>query len=183
MILSTPLPRPAFAMPADPHPIDLGDLYDRFGADLHAYALVLVRDTARAQDVVQECFVRLTQNQKRLSGLDNLSGYLFRALRNEAYRQNSRWSRWWRDQQRAGEFRLLEQQAHPPDDASLETEELNLALGELPADQREIVFLKIWKRMTFPAIGEVLEISSNTAASRYRYALLKLRRKLGHVDR
>lgn len=169
------------AMETETTPYDLGDLYDRFGADLHAYALVLVRDSSRAQDIVQECFVGLMRSRDRLPDREGLAGYVFRALRNEAYRQNSRWVRWWRDQHRAGEFRLLQRKAQEIEEEPLGLDDLNRALEELPTDQREVVFLKVWNRMTFPAIGELLEISPNTAASRYRYALLKLRRKLDHV--
>ena len=183
MTVLEPLLRQICAMPAEDPPLDLGDLYDRFGSDLHAYALVLVRDPARAQDIVQECFVRLSRNLDRLSEVEDLAGYVFRTLRNEAYSQNSRWARWWRDQRRAGEFRLLERKSRDSREEILGQNELNRALGELPTDQREVVFLKVWERMTFPAIGELLGISSNTAASRYRYALLKLRRKLDHVRR
>ena len=58
--------------------------------------------------------------------------------------------------------------------------ELNLrhALWELPEDQREVTILHIWGELTFAQIAEVLSISLNTAASRYRYALAKLREAL-----
>ena len=49
------------------------------------------------------------------------------------------------------------------------------ALGELPADQRAVVHLKLWEGLTFDQIAEALELSPNTAASRYRYGLDKLR--------
>jgi RNA polymerase sigma-70 factor (ECF subfamily) len=52
------------------------------------------------------------------------------------------------------------------------------ALAELPPDQRVIVHLKLWEGLTFDAIAETLEISPNTAASRYRYGLDKLRDRL-----
>jgi RNA polymerase sigma factor (sigma-70 family) len=48
-------------------------------------------------------------------------------------------------------------------------------LSVLPVDQRETVVLHTWGELTFSQIAEVLEISANTAASRYRYALTKLR--------
>jgi RNA polymerase sigma-70 factor (ECF subfamily) len=48
-------------------------------------------------------------------------------------------------------------------------------LAELPPAQREVIVLKIWSRCTFETIGELLEISPNTAAGRYRYGLEKLR--------
>lgn len=48
-------------------------------------------------------------------------------------------------------------------------------LARLPAEQREVIVLKIWHEYTFEKIGELLELSPNTAAGRYRYGLQKLR--------
>src|SRR5207253_7149150 len=48
-------------------------------------------------------------------------------------------------------------------------------LAERPPDQREAIVLKIWHQYTFEQIGELLEISPNTAAGRYRYGLQKLK--------
>ena len=57
-------------------------------------------------------------------------------------------------------------------------EELAVALGELPADQRAVVHLKLWEGLTFEEIAAALDIPPNTAASRYRYGLDKLRERL-----
>ena len=57
-------------------------------------------------------------------------------------------------------------------------EELAAALGELPAEQRAVAHLKLWGGLTFEEIAAALEIPPNTAASRYRYALDKLRDRL-----
>jgi RNA polymerase sigma-70 factor (ECF subfamily) len=48
-------------------------------------------------------------------------------------------------------------------------------LAGLPQDQREVIVLKIWHDHTFEEIGELLGISPNTAAGRYRYGLQKLK--------
>jgi RNA polymerase sigma-70 factor, ECF subfamily len=53
-----------------------------------------------------------------------------------------------------------------------------MALGELPAEQRAVVHLKHWEGLTFEGIAAALEIPPNTAASRYRYGLDKLRGRL-----
>jgi RNA polymerase sigma-70 factor (ECF subfamily) len=55
--------------------------------------------------------------------------------------------------------------------------ELNLrrALQALPEDQRQVVVLHVWGELTLSQVAEVIGISANTAASRYRYALTKLR--------
>jgi RNA polymerase sigma-70 factor (ECF subfamily) len=52
------------------------------------------------------------------------------------------------------------------------------ALRALPEDQREVLVMKIWGGLSFPQIAEALGIPSNTAASRYRYSLARLRAQL-----
>jgi RNA polymerase sigma-70 factor (ECF subfamily) len=52
---------------------------------------------------------------------------------------------------------------------------LRAAIHTLPVEQRDVVALKIDGELTFGEIGAALGISPNTAASRYRYALEKLR--------
>jgi RNA polymerase sigma-70 factor (ECF subfamily) len=57
-------------------------------------------------------------------------------------------------------------------------DDLPNALKALPADQREVIALKLDGGLTFAQVAEILNVSPNTAASRYRYALEKLRRML-----
>src|SRR5438067_2272188 len=52
------------------------------------------------------------------------------------------------------------------------------ALDLLPNEQREVLVMKIWNDLTFAEIASALEISQNTAASRYRYALANLKKNL-----
>jgi len=66
----------------------------------------------------------------------------------------------------------------PNADEQVFQQQLSSALGELPPEQRAVVHLKLWEGLTFEAIAEALEIPANTAASRYRYALDKLRDRL-----
>jgi RNA polymerase sigma-70 factor, ECF subfamily len=55
---------------------------------------------------------------------------------------------------------------------------LQAALLELPEEQREVVVLRIWSGMTLAEVADLSGVSLNTAASRYRYALEKLRERL-----
>jgi len=63
----------------------------------------------------------------------------------------------------------------PEDDTS---RQLQVALAKIPEKFREVITLKIWGEQTFEEIGRTLEISPNTAASRYRYGMDGLRRCL-----
>ena len=56
--------------------------------------------------------------------------------------------------------------------------QLEQGIKELPNKFSEVILLKIWAEKTFAEIGEMLGISQNTAASRYRYGLEILKRKL-----
>ena len=52
------------------------------------------------------------------------------------------------------------------------------ALSDLPDDKREVVVLKLWQEHTFEEISRICDIPLNTAASRYRYGIDKLRNLL-----
>jgi RNA polymerase sigma-70 factor (ECF subfamily) len=54
-------------------------------------------------------------------------------------------------------------------------------MAVLPADQRAVLHLKLWEALTFEQIAETLGIPPNTAASRYRYGIDKLRTLLRPV--
>ena len=53
---------------------------------------------------------------------------------------------------------------------------IHKAMSQLTAIYREVVTLKVWGGLTFAEIAEALEIPANTAASRYRYGLIELRK-------
>jgi RNA polymerase sigma-70 factor (ECF subfamily) len=65
-------------------------------------------------------------------------------------------------------------------DTSVEDRERNQliqdAMSRLPEMYREVVTLKVWGGLTFAEIAETLGIPANTAASRYRYGLIELRK-------
>lgn len=98
--------------------------------------------------------------------------YLFRATRNASL--NLR-----RDRQRETDLQVAESWFIHPNGSHDEVLTLQKALKELPEEQRETVFLKVWSGMTLQEIAEVTETPLNTVASRYRYALEKLRDRLG----
>jgi len=52
------------------------------------------------------------------------------------------------------------------------------AMQILPEEQREVLVMKIWGNLSFPEISRALQIPANTAASRYRYALIRLKEEL-----
>ena len=135
------------------------------------------RSFADAEDVVQEAFVRYWRHQRQLPG--DPQALLITSIRRAALDQARRESRRLVREGKADGFEehmsLFEPQ---PGEDRERRPEIESALQHLPSEQREVLVLKIWNELTFEQIAETLGIPSNTAASRYRYALAALRKDL-----
>jgi RNA polymerase sigma-70 factor, ECF subfamily len=148
-------------------------LYDQHGPALVAYACSIVVDTAAAEDVVHQLFLRLLHGDTPVPEVP--AAYLYRAVRNGAL--NSR-----RNGNRTVSFEdhpLAAKSLFQHDDGNREAAlALQAALLELPEEQREVVVLRIWSGLTLAEVADLSGVSLSTSASRYRYALEKLRERL-----
>ena len=145
----------------------------------HAAALVLLArqwtpSRADAEDVVQEAFVRFWRSRERTR---DQAAYLYACVKYcalDRLRQRQRQTR--------REAAVARPEAEPMLACPAEQDErraaIEAALRNLPANQAEVLVMKIWGGLTFPQIAEAAGISPNTAASRYRYALAALREQL-----
>jgi RNA polymerase sigma-70 factor, ECF subfamily len=151
-------------------------LYDQFGDRLYRAALAMLGSRQDAEDVVQEVFVAILLSRRRLAEVRDFTAYLFTALRRAAGRCAARRSRAPALSDRA----VNEAVADPAqrDERSQYAERLDRAMSALPTEQREVIALKIDGELSFTQIAEIMGVSINTAASRYRYALEKLRSSL-----
>lgn len=145
---------------------DVQDLYRKHGPALLGYGTSLLGDRTSAEDVLHEVFLELLGKKAPLEPRP----YLFKAVRNRAFSALTR---------RAGMESLEGQQWLVKPDGMIEAGiEVERALRDLPAEQREVVVMRVWGEMTFDEIAIVLEVSLSTVASRYRYALAKMRERL-----
>jgi RNA polymerase sigma-70 factor, ECF subfamily len=151
--------------------------FRRHGPRLLVCARQWTRTAADAEDVVQEAFVRFWRYQRRLGG--EPLGLVLVSIRRAACDLARREQRRSRREESveggveddAGIFETLGEH----DDRRIAIEQ---GLQGLPEEQRQVLVLKIWGERTFEQIGADLGIPANTAASRYRYALLALRKNL-----
>lgn len=139
-------------------------LYEQHSRGLLAYACAVTASFAAAEDAVHSVFERLLQGRTAITGPP--APYLYRAVRNTALNHIRSKTR---------EVDLTDVWLESPAGMEQSALELQAALKELPEDQREVIILHIWAQMSFEEISGALEISPNTAASRYRYGLSKLR--------
>jgi len=159
-------------------PRDLERLYDEHAPTVFAFLLACTRHEADARDVLQEAFVKLARLPGGLDGVRDERAFLLRLANNLAIDLFRR--RGTRERHHdlfAAEIANRFAPAADPDVAAFR-ERLSVVLGELPAEQRAVVHLKLWAGLTFEQIATTLDVSPNTAASRYRYGIDKLRTRL-----
>lgn len=153
------------------------EAWERFAPEVFRYLAILLGCRTRAEDATQNVFLRLWPVARRDPAALSCRAYVLRTARNEAWRH------------------LAKQRGQPPTSADgllqiqdfrqgSEAERIALeeALLQLPHEQREVIYLKIHAQMTFNEIAQMTDISQNTAASRYRYAVEKLRGLLAEEE-
>jgi RNA polymerase sigma-70 factor (ECF subfamily) len=141
-------------------------VYAAEAAQLILYGRALGLSHGEAEDVLQETFMALL---KMDAAPANPRHYCLRSFRNRAlnYRRGL-WRRVAREWESRRWFEPLEGET-PAERGAMR------CLEQLPREQREVIVLKIWHQSTFEAIGELLGVSPNTAAGRYRYGIQKMR--------
>lgn len=147
-----------------------------YGSRMMLYARQQCRSEADAEDVLQNALIK-TWKSHGDQPTDELVGLVYTNIRRCAIDLARS-----HDRRQQREQNLVADTGPPiawfelPDDD--ETRALQVALAALPEKFREVISLKLWGDLTFAQIGKTLEISQNTAASRYRYGLEALRAQL-----
>jgi len=151
-----------------------------------------VPDSRDAEDILQDVFYELVEANRLLMPIDHVTGWLFRVARNritDLFRKKKTDS--FSDAAVADEndeLLLLEDLLPSPDAGpealyarNLLLEELDLALDELPDEQREVFVAHELEGRTFKEMAAETGVSVNTLLSRKRYAVLHLRERLQSV--
>jgi len=151
-----------------------------------------VPDPRDAEDILQEVFYELVEANRLLMPLEHITGWLFRVARNriiDLFRKKRPEN--FSDTavtDENGELPQLEDMLPSPDagpDAlyarSLLLDELELALDELPAEQREVFIAHEIEGRSFKELAAEAGVSVNTLLSRKHYAVLHLRERLKKI--
>ena len=158
---------------------ELARLYDEHAGALYAFLVSFTGQEADARDLLQEVFTKLASHPDLLDKARNERAFLLQTC----YRLGINWNR-----SRQARVRHEAGFGTPPNaslfapaddpDTAVFRQMLSGALLDLPLEQRVVVSLKLWQGQTFQEIAGALDIPLHTAASRYRYALDKLRERL-----
>lgn len=161
-----------------------GQLVARYEDKLFAYLARMVGDAHLAEDVFQQTFIKVAANAAAYDGRASFSTWLYRIARNAALDALRRRARRPEELSARSEGILAESPARtepPLDRLSREemAERVREALLRIPDAQREAFLLKEEGDMDFNEIGVVLGCGRETAKSRFRLAVTKLRQLLG----
>jgi RNA polymerase sigma-70 factor (ECF subfamily) len=148
---------------------------------LYGYAMALTRNHARAEDLVQETYVRAIPAMGRLRTGSNTKGWLFTILRNVWLNQ----LRKWRNGPQMIEIEVGDgvsnsivepsKNSHELYVSKMETEQVRAAIQELPIQFREIIVLREYEELSYQEIANILDCPVRTVMSRLVRARAKLR--------
>ncbi len=151
-------------------------IYEKYKEDLLGLAVMATGRVDRAEDVVQDVFLKLAQSCDRITIRGNLRNYLItclmnriRTLRRKAHRQC---------EPPFDEAALRFCEVYQPDQWAVLNEQMQRlceAMGHLPPEQREVVTLRFQAGLGFPQIARIQDAPVNTVQGRFRYGMEKLR--------
>ncbi|GAB3303745.1 RNA polymerase sigma factor [Luteimonas notoginsengisoli] len=157
-------------------------LYARHRTRLYRFLLRQLRDGALADDLFQDIWQRVIAARAGWTPEASFSSWLYRIAHN-------RIADHWRSQQyrppapeNADERTARIPDPDTPERTLSEFEQrrgMQLALDELPEEQREVILLRLEQELTLEEIGAITGVGRETVKSRLRYAMDKLRARLG----
>jgi len=162
------------------------------GSRLLLFARQQTRNAHDAEDVMQDALIKLARKVEEGTfdgGQESWKPYLYTAIRRLAIDLGRKNDRRGKREERSERDRRIQMGATTDpwflsDASNDETrEQLEDGIKKLPSKFAEVIILKIWGEHTFAEIGDMLEVSLNTVASRYRYGLERLRKSLESTRR
>jgi len=151
-----------------------------------------VPDPSDAEDIVQEVFYKLVEANRLLMPIEHVTGWLFRVARNritDLFRKKKPETFSGATLEAEGGEVLQIEDLLPSPDAGPEAlyarnvllDELELALDELPEEQRDVFVAHELEGRSFKEMAAETGVSVNTLLSRKRYAVLHLRERLQSI--
>jgi RNA polymerase sigma factor (sigma-70 family) len=167
----------------------ISEVFKREQARLRSFIRRRVADPRDAEDILQDVFSRLVEANRLLMPIDHVTGWLFRVARNRITdlfrkKQPERFSE--AASADENEALLALEDWLPSPEAGPETlyarevliDELELAIDELPEEQREVFVAHELEGRSFKEIAAETGVNMNTLLSRKRYAVQRLRERL-----
>ena len=159
------------------------ELLKRYKSKVYGKIMMYVRDRAAAEDIFQDTFVRAIHALKEgnYNEEGKFSAWIMRIAHNLCidYFRVGKKMPLTRERDDYSPFDYIESEQRNSEEDRMKKEvksDLKRLLAMLPAEQKEIVMMRLHYDMSFKEIADQLDISINTALGRMRYALINLRK-------
>lgn len=158
-----------------------------YGSKLLLFARQQTRSIADAEDVLQDALIKLAKKEADGTfdgGQSSWLPYLYTSIRRCAIDLGRKEDRRGKREEKSEKDKIIQHGnvSDPWFESDGADEESRIYLEEglktLPEKFASVITLKVWGELTFAEIGKKLDISQNTAASRYRYGLEALKKHL-----
>lgn len=170
----------------------VSDAYNRYNSPLKGFVSKRVKSKADTEDILQNVFYKLSQLDLVENPIEEISGWLYAVARNliiDRSRKKKEEELPYTNNNK-GELVFIQEvtdmllEANTPETEFIKSvvwEELDLALLDLPEEQRVVFVLTELEGFSFNEVSDMLRINVNTLLSRKRYAVLYLRKRLLEV--
>ena len=160
----------------------LNELFKSVQEPLFRYIVSLVKDQHRAEDILQEVFIRIYRKLRWLREPEAFRAWTYQIASREAFRYLHRERHW--DDQIRDEHTLTTLPAHEDEEFPRELiESLPQLVRKLSPASRAVVVLFYLHGMSLPETAAVLDIPVGTAKSRLAYGLESLRRNFEALEK
>ena len=161
----------------------LETIINRHNQRISSFIYSKVNDRVITEDIFQDTFIKVIRTLKK--GSYNEEGkflpWVMRIAHNliiDHFRKNRRMPRY-EGADRFNIFSLISDERLNAEGQIIKDQidcDLTVLIDELPNDQKEVLYMRIYKDMSFKEISENTGVSINTALGRMRYALINLRK-------
>lgn len=155
-------------------------LYEHYRAPLYRFILRQVKDPVSSNDLYQQCWEKVIKGRHTYRSKSPFPAWIYRIARNTVIDHFRR-----QPQGLTDELTDIPSTAGGPETEAMTAEadgQLAAAIDALPAEQREVVLLRLEGGLDLPAIADITATNQETCKSRLRYALVKLRESMQQVE-
>ena len=154
-------------------------IYHKYAKDLRRFIFFKTQDLDKAEDILQESFIKLWDNCDKVD-FDKVKSYLYTVASN-TFLNLVKHEKVVRKHQ---EGITLHQSNESPEFIMLEKEfmdKLERVINSLPEKQKEVFLLNRIEKKKYREIAEQLDISVKAVEKRMHAALLVMREKIGNI--
>lgn len=160
-------------------------LYNHHTDELYRYGMVLCKEPDKVKDCIHDLFVYIWNFRERLNIPDSSKAYLMVSLRRRLFDKGSKMDNMTEAFDSTDQPFLLtsghEEQWIQQENDEARQVQLDKAMNQLSARQREIIYMKYYQQLDYEEIGKIMDLNYQSARNLVNRALTVLRKEMSIV--